>query len=68
MHDTIIIDHNFLIISDMIITPIDYVRNIFINGIVTPVHAHQVSLLLITYASVGKLLLYTTQLYIVLIV
>ena len=39
----------------MIITPVDYVRNVFINGIVAPVHAHQVSLLLITYASVGKL-------------
>ena len=47
-----------LIICDMIITPSDYVRNVFIDGIVTPVHAHQVSLLLITYASVGKLLLY----------
>lgn len=53
-----IVDHNFLIITDacMFSRPLDYVRNIFINGIVTPVHAHQVSLLLITYASVGKLL------------
>ena len=36
-----------------IITSLDYVRNAIINGIVTPVHADQVSLLLITYASVG---------------
>ncbi|XP_065904120.1 membralin-like isoform X2 [Dysidea avara] len=30
-----------------------YVRNVFFDGTVSPVHAHQVSLLLITYASVG---------------
>lgn len=56
MHDTISIDYSFLMF-DIIITRVDYVRNVFINGIVTPVHAHQVSLLLITYASVGRLLL-----------